>query len=516
MQHVRPGAWYHVMLPEADDFGIWRDQARRLVQAEVPPDRVTWSTPEGGDGSLFGTGPGADKRLPAPRTDSPQVRASRAFLDLAGKAALHSEPERFALLYRLLWRLQTRPQLLDDAADTDVIKLATLARVVRRDIHKMRAFVRFRAVIEPGGTDEAGTERYVAWFEPSHHILRANARFFVDRFAAMRWSILTPRGSLHWDGETLSEGPPAQRGDAPEGDPAEDLWRRYYASTFNPARLKIGAMLKEMPRKYWKNMPEAALIPALVAGAQAREAAMVAAGENRFEGSDRPGSLAEVTTQIAACTRCAIGCNGTRAVAGEGPLFKASGEGPLYKASGEGPLFKASGEGPVRAQLMILGEQPGDTEEVEGRPFVGPAGQLLDHYLAQAGIDRGAAYVTNAVKHFKFEQRGKRRLHKTPTAGEIDMCRWWLEAETALVKPRHVLALGASAARALLGRSPSIARERGKPIDLGPDGFGGTRQGWITVHPSYLLRLSDGAREIEATRFAADLALVAEAIQKPG
>ena len=488
MQHVKPGAWYHVVLPEADDFGIWRDQARRLVQAEVPPDRVTWDAPGGGDGSLFSAGAGADRRLPAPRADAPLVRSSRAFLDLAGKAALHSDPERFALLYRLLWRLQTRPQLLDDAADADVIKLETLARVVRRDIHKMRAFVRFRAVIEPGGTDEAGTERYVAWFEPSHHILRANARFFVDRFAAMRWSILTPRGSLHWDGETLSEGPPAQRGDAPEGDPAEDLWRRYYASTFNPARLKIGAMLKEMPRKYWKNMPEAALIPALVAGAQAREAAMVAAGENRFEGSDRPGSLAEVTTHIAACTRCAIGCNGTRAVAGEGP---------------------------VRAQLMILGEQPGDTEEVEGRPFVGPAGQLLDHYLAQAGIDRGAAYVTNAVKHFKFEQRGKRRLHKTPTAGEIDMCRWWLEAETALVKPRHVLALGASAARALLGRSPSIARERGKPIDLGPDGFGGTRQGWITVHPSYLLRLSDGAREIEATRFAADLALVAEAIQRP-
>ena len=491
IQNVRPGAWYHVALPEADDFGTWRDQARRLVQAEVPPDRVTWSTPAGGDGSLFGAGPGADKRLPAPRADAPQVRASRAFLDLAGKAALHSDPERFALLYRLLWRLQTRPQLIDDAADADVLKLEGFARVVGRDIHKMRAFVRFRSVIEDANVGCGGTERFVAWFEPSHHILRANARFFVERFASMRWSILTPRGSLHWDGDVLSEGPPAQRGDAPgqgdkERDPAEDLWRRYYASTFNPARLKIGAMLKEMPRKYWKNMPEAALIPALVAGAQAREAAMVSAGENRFEGSSRPESLAEITRLIGTCTRCAIGCNGTRAVAGEGP---------------------------AHPRLMIVGEQPGDTEEVEGRPFVGPAGQLLDRYLGPAGIDRGAAYVTNAVKHFKFEQRGKRRLHKTPTAGEIDMCRWWLEAETALVRPRHVLALGASAARALLGRSPSIARERGKPIELGPDGLGGTRLGWITVHPSYLLRLSDGAREIEAERFAADLALVSEAMR---
>ena len=480
VQRVEPGAWFDVALPEADDFAAWRDQARRLVQAEVPPDRVTWDAPDSGNGTLFSAS-GADRRFPAPRPDAPQVRASRAFLALAGKAALHSDPERFALLYRLLWRMQTRPQLLDDAADADVLKLETLARVVRRDIHKMRAFVRFRVVTEPAKGDFGETERYVAWFEPSHHILRANARFFVERFAAMRWSILTPRGSLHWDGEVLSEGPSAQRGDAPEGDPAEDLWRRYYASTFNPARLKIGAMLKEMPRKYWKNMPEAALIPALVAGAQAREAAMVSAGENRFEGSDRPGSLAEVGKQIAQCTRCAIGCNGTRAVAGEGPH---------------------------QARLMIVGEQPGDTEESDGRPFVGPAGQLLDSYLGPAGIDRGAAYVTNAVKHFKFEQHGKRRLHKTPTAGEIDMCRWWLEAETALVRPRHVLALGASAARALLGRSPSIARERGKPIDLGQN-----RLGWITVHPSYLLRLSDGAREIEAERFAADLALVAEAMR---
>ena len=486
MQHVRQDAWYHVALPEADDFAFWRDQARRLVQSEVPPDHVTWDAPGGGDGSLFSAGASSrgDRHLPAPCTDAPHVRASRAFLDLAGKAALHSDPERFALLYRLLWRLQARPQLLDDAADADVLKLDGLARVVRRDIHKMRAFVRFRSVVEPDGT-----ERFVAWFEPSHHILRANARFFVERFASMRWSILTPRGSLHWDGDVLSEGPPAQRGDAPAGDPAEDLWRRYYASTFNPARLKMGAMLKEMPRKYWKNMPEAALIPALVAGAQAREAAMVSAGESRFEGSERPDSLAEVAKQIAACSRCAIGCNGARAVAGEGP---------------------------VRPALMIVGEQPGDHEEVEGRPFVGPAGQLLNQHLVAAEIDRGAAYVTNAVKHFKFEQRGKRRLHKTPTAGEIDMCRWWLEAETALVKPKHVLALGASAARALLGRSPSIARERGKPIELGPDGAGGARLGWITVHPSYLLRLSDGAREFEAKRFAADLALVAEAIAQPG
>src|SRR5690606_24297880 len=157
----------------------------------------------------------------------------------------------------------------------------------RRDIHKMRAFVRFRSV-----EDEDGSERFVAWFEPEHHILRASAGFFVRRFTQMRWSILTPRGSMHWDGEVLSQGPPAQRSDAPAGDPAEELWRKYYASIFNPARLKVGAMLKEMPRKYWKNMPEAALIPGLVAGSQARELAMVEAGTMEF--GERPKTLAAI------------------------------------------------------------------------------------------------------------------------------------------------------------------------------------------------------------------------------
>ena len=140
-------------------------------------------------------------------------------------------------------------------------------------------------------------------------VSRANAGFFVRRFANMRWSILTPQGSLHWDGSVLEEGPPAQRGDAPQGDPTEDLWRKYYASIFNPARLKIGAMLKEMPRRYWKNMPETALIPELIAGAQAREAQKVKAGEQDI--GQQPQSLAAIAEAILACRRCEIGCNGT-------------------------------------------------------------------------------------------------------------------------------------------------------------------------------------------------------------
>jgi DNA polymerase len=455
-------------LAEPDDFEAWRDEARRLVAQGTTPDAVAWSDGEG-SADLFA--------LPAApvRGEAREVRASRAFMDLARSAILHSDPERLPLLYRVLWRLQEQPRLLDDAADRDVAALGRLAKQVRRDIHKMRAFVRFRSV-----TDEDG-ERYVAWFEPDHRIERYNAEFFVNRFASQRWSILTPRVSLHWDGMALLEGPGAERTDAPSEDATEELWLEYYRSTFNPARLKVGMMVKEMPRRYWKNLPEARQIPDMIAGAHKREAAMIATGASLFEEAP-PTSLKGIAEGIAQCRRCAIGCNGTRAVMGEGP---------------------------AQAGLMIVGEQPGDTEERDNRPFVGPAGQLLDSALAEAGIDRAAAYVTNAVKHFKFAPRGKRRLHQTPTAGEIDICRWWLDGERSLVKPKVILALGASGARGLLGRTPSINKERGQALAQGD----GTLV-WLTAHPSYLLRLDGEAREREHARFGDDLAELAKVLAK--
>ena len=436
--------------------------------ANLAPAQIIWSQAGASSGDLFAS----DVRpLPKPAADAPRPHVSRPFIELARKAALHSDPQRFALLYRLLWRLQRNPRLMEDAADPEVRRLHELARTVRRDIHKMRAFVRFREVPEANGDG-----RFVAWFEPEHHILRANAAFFVNRFTTMRWSILTPAGALHWDGETLTEGPPASRADGPSGDDMEQLWRKYYASIFYPARLKVGAMLKEMPRKYWKNMPEAALIPELVAGAQAREAAMVDQGKSLFEDAP-PTSLKAIAEQIQACRRCGIGCNGTRAVMGEGPRH---------------------------ASLMVVGEQPGDVEEQMGRPFVGPAGRLLRSHLEEAGIDDARTYVTNAVKHFKFVPRGKRRLHQSPTAGEIDTCRWWVENERRIVRPKLVLALGASAARSMLGKTVSVQKVRGAPMVLDDGG-----ELWITTHPSYLLRLQDEGKAMEEKRFAADLRRVA-------
>jgi DNA polymerase len=453
-----------VRLRAEDDFDGWRDAARALAGAAVPPDRIVWTIGEAG-GDLFAG-------EPAPlSTASPAFSVPRTFLTLAESVILHSDPERFAFLYSLLVRLRDRPGLLADAADPLVRRLERMAKAVRRDIHKMRAFLRFREVETPEGT------RFVAWFEPEHHIVRANAGFFVGRFAAMRWSILTPELSLHWDGETLSEGPGASRADAPEGDPLEAVWKTYYAAIFNPARLKVGAMLKEMPRRYWKNMPETALVGELVAGAQARETKMVEAGARGAIGDNVRAAWESVRSEAMGCTRC-----------------------PLYKC-GTQTVF---GEGPLDARILFVGEQPGDQEDLAGRPFVGPAGQLLDRALGEAGVDRTAAYVTNAVKHFKFERRGKRRIHAKPDAGEIEACRWWLDQERRLIRPPVTVALGASAGRSIFGKAITIGAMRGRAHPLADGG-----EAWVTVHPSFLLRVQD-RREEEYARFVEDLHRIGE------
>jgi uracil-DNA glycosylase family protein len=156
------------------------------------------------------------------------------------------------------------------------------------------------------------------------------------------------------------------------------------------------------------------------------------------------------------------------------------------------------GEGPEGAAIAFVGEQPGDKEDLQGRPFVGPAGQLLDRALCEVGIDRKQVYITNAVKHFKFLQRGKRRIHQKPTAGEVRHYRWWLEKELEFVRPNLVVALGATAVLALAGKQLSIARYRGA------HDFDG-RKGYITVHPSYLLRIPDEAKQGAYAEFLGDL-----------
>ncbi|HEY0446085.1 MAG TPA: UdgX family uracil-DNA binding protein [Allosphingosinicella sp.] len=482
-----------VSLAHEEDFEGWRDAARALALARVPPGEVTWSVGQSRD--LFG-------EEAVTIGDGPAFAVPRAFVDLARAAICHSDPERFALLYALLLRLRAQPGALDDSADPLVRRLELMAKEVRRDMHKMHAFVRFREV------EADGEPRFVAWFEPDHHIVRSNAGFFVRRFNSMNWSILTPELSVHWDGAELSFSPGATRADAPQGDPVEETWKTYYASIFNPARVKIKAMTKEMPKKYWKNLPETALVGELIAGAQARETEMVERSKAKAaaipeRGRDLEFAKAGLAAADAAERRLQPG--GNALAAWEALLADAKGctRCPLYKPATQ-TVF---GEGPLDAPLMFVGEQPGDQEDLAGRPFVGPAGQLFDRALGDAGIERSAAYVTNAVKHFKFEPRGKRRIHSKPQGPEIDACRWWIEQERGLIRPPVTVALGATAARSLFGRNVTIGAMRGKPHRLYDGG-----ECWVTVHPSFLLRVRDD-REAEYARFVDDLRAIAKRVE---
>ena len=206
----------------------------------------------------------------------PAVSVPPDFLTLCESVILHSDPNRFGLLYRLLWRMAHEPGLRHDPLDADRLKAGHMAQAVRRDMHKMKAFVRFRTVQDDTfRTHPAGGPLHVAWFEPEHHIVEAVAPFFARRFTQMRWAVLTPERCMAWNGGSVVFSPGALKSDAPQPDAGEALWLTYYQHIFNPARLKLKAMHKEMPRRYWHNLPEAQFITAMSAGASQREAKMI-------------------------------------------------------------------------------------------------------------------------------------------------------------------------------------------------------------------------------------------------
>jgi DNA polymerase len=458
-----------VILSHETDWAGFRAAARAHVLAGTAPEDLVWSV-------------GEPVELFADATALPDAAGTfnvpRALVELAETVIQSREPARFALLYGLIRRVHAGERsVLEQTTDPAVHRAQRLAQSVRRDTHKMRAFLRFRAVNEPDGI------RHVAWFEPDHYIVEANAGFFARRFATMLWSILTPYCSAHWDGEAIRFGPGAERAQVPDDDALEAYWRAYFSAIFNPARLKTGAMLSEMPRKYWRNMPETAAIPTLIRDAARATQTML--DQTMQPTPPRPlspapaaaapaSALARAAAEAAECRRC-----------------------PLWRPATQ-TVF---GEGPADARVMFVGEQPGDQEDLAGRPFVGPAGQLWDRALMEAGLDRQRVYVTNAVKHFKFEPRGKRRIHQKPEAPEIEACGHWLAIEREAIKPSLIVMLGATAARAVLGRVVTISRERGRPFRLAEG-----ESGFVTVHPSYLLRLPDeSSRAREYDAFVADL-----------
>ncbi|MEX1047882.1 MAG: TIGR03915 family putative DNA repair protein [Akkermansiaceae bacterium] len=246
-------------------FSTWREAARILLDRRIPPQNVLWET-----GGLFDSA--------VVREDPPPgepVKVPPAFIALASSAACHRNPSRWALLYQILWRVTHGGErhLLGISSDPDIAAARLLEKAVGREIHKMHAFVRFKQI----DTDtETGRERYAAWFEPDHHIVEAAAPFFRKRFSNMDWSIFTPKGCVHWMADCLTFTPGISDNPVENPDALEQAWKTYYRSIFNPARLKVKAMQTEMPKRYWKNLPEAELIEELIETSRQRVNSMYA------------------------------------------------------------------------------------------------------------------------------------------------------------------------------------------------------------------------------------------------
>jgi DNA polymerase len=393
--------------------------------------------------------------------------------------ARHRASDKWALLYSLLSRLTNgESNLLENPVDADVLQLRHYEKEVSKDAYRMTAFLRFREVATSAGS------WFVAWYEPEHDTLDCNVDFFVGRFANMRWSILTPRKCMHWDGQNLTFTPGVTRTSAPKDDEIEPLWLTYYANIFNPARIKPKAMQAQLLKRNWKNLPEAVLIEPLLREAPRRATFMLEKSAARATPNEshslavppRDASLEELRTAAATCQAC-----------------------PLWRNAS----CTVFGEGPQSARVMLVGEQPGDQEDRAGKPFVGPAGQVLASALNAAQVEREELYVTNAVKHFKWEPRGKRRIHQTPNSRDIASCRPWLVAEIERVRPALIVCLGTTAMRAVLQVDPDVplSAYRGTLVDTT---FG--TQALVTVHPSSLLRMPDEQkRAADYARFVEDL-----------
>jgi uracil-DNA glycosylase len=446
-------------------FEEWKKYAREALRNAFPPQGIEWSE-EQGQQSLFAGQPRENPQrqrtgsIPAmDRTPAASAfRVPKRFLDLAQKVAAYRDSAKWKVLYSVLWRIEhENHHLLKVETDDEVIQLLRMEDAVCRDIHHLHAFVRFKKITDTTGA--AGGARFVAWYKPDHQIIELAAPFFADRFAAMRWSILTPDGSAHWDGERLTFAQGVATPPASTADGLEELWNKYYATTFNPARTNLKMMRSEMPSRFWNQMPEMANLPNLLAQAPERVEQMVVM-QKKTPGAAAfipPGaSLKKLRDAVQSCEGC-----------------------ELYKF----PTQAVFGEGPAHARVMLIGEQPGDQEDKAGKPFVGPAGEVLNRALAEAGLDRAEVYVTNAVKHFAFEERGKRRIHRTPRLSEVTACRPWMEAEVAQVAPKIIVCLGATAAKAIFGAQFRLTEQRGKflPTRFSPHTL-------ATYHPSAVLR----------------------------
>jgi uracil-DNA glycosylase family protein len=526
----------------AGELDRWRTEARALIVEGVFPEDVIWIDGDEPDDLLAPSG--ASARAEWPRMPVPSPHVPRELLAIAERVVCHRDPRRYGLLYRVLFRIaQGERALLADPLDREVAQLRALDAAIRKDVHHAHAYVRFRKVepllpspgpsrsregsgevepllpsrsregsgevepllpsreregpgeVEPllpsreregPGEGDHGSPptHWVAWHQPDHRIVPLIAPFFAARFEkTARWSLLTPDASAHASDGELRFAPGAPRSAAPGDDALEDLWRVYWSSAFDPARTNLG----EMPRKHSATLPVTRAMRAAIAEAPKRVAEM----EERSAALPRTTeTFLPIATDLGSLRDASRGCRGC----------------PLH-ATATQIVF---GEGSPHARIVLVGEQPGDEDDRRGRPFVGPAGEVLDAALRGAGIEREHIYVTNAVKHFELEPRGKQRIHQRPRAREVQACRPWLEAELRALRPHVLVCLGATASSALLGTTFELSQERGHV----------RRSAWAPVtlatwHPSAILGAPTPA-EAEAMRaeLVADLRIAARSIER--
>lgn len=401
--------------------GTWegfRTHCRGLLAHRVDPAMVRF-TVEGVDPPGLFAG-----RPPPEAAEGPSL--PRRFFEHARNASAFDAPDRWELVYRVAYRCLGDRGLLSDLGDDDILVLTRRAKHVARDIHKVHAFVRFRP------DHDAHGPVWVAFHRPDHWVVEHATPHFAKRFGDMRFLLATPKGTaLHVPGEGLTFGPPSSDPGVPLGE-FEGLWNTYYANIYNPQRTMVDAMLAEMPKKHWATMPETQQIPRLLRERAARTQVSRSGIELAAD-----VDLAGIAARVRGCDACPLADPGLRGVPGEGP---------------------------ANAAIALVGEQPGDHEDRAGRPFVGPAGQLLMQALAEVGLERDQVYLTNAVKHFKHRLQGTRRIHESPERYVVEVCRTFVFRELELVRPRVTVALGATAALSLLGKVSGVDRLAGQVL----------------------------------------------------
>lgn len=438
----------------------WRDKARNYLIDGVAPAEAAWNETPEFQFSVLDRKPLAKPVIP------------KEFLEMGPVIAAARDPDRWDLLYRLVYRLNHETnQLLNISVDNDVKRALDLAKSVRKDIHKMHAFVRFKKV------EIEGRETYIAWHKTEHLIMELGTPFFVRRFGDKPWSIFSPDASAHWDMQELKFAEGMAEHEFNHQDEFDEVWKTYYKSIFNPARLNLKMMRAEMSPKYWSSMPETSLIQELIRETPQRLQAMAQALQVRaLVPSGLP--VEEIKSLAKNCSICPWAHHATQTVFGEGNL---------------------------QAQLMIVGEQPGNEEDLAGHAFIGPAGQVLAVIISELGIARESVYITNAVKHFKWSpgEDGKARIHKKPSGTDMHACKPWLEAEVAAIKPKVIIALGVTAATSILGRLTKIGEER-KGIITNNSMAENVIVSW---HPSSILRAyNQEDREQKMAELKEDLA----------